>query len=136
VIVKFFCLIGLGCYVVLSCLDFVLTFALIRLSDGMAYEANPIAALCLDELGWGGLAAFKLALVTVFVGTVGYVMVKRKWIGAVLAVYGCSMMLGVVLYSQDLIAETRHEIANRSPAWGAAPKDPLKEPYLGLFAQR
>jgi len=136
VVVKAFCLLGLGLYVVLSVADFVLTFALLKLSDGFAYESNPIAAACLTHHGWGGLAAFKATLVAVFVGTVGFVSLKRKWLGAMLAVYGCSVLVSVVLYSNQLIAEARQHISTRGPSWGPPPADPLKEPYLGLFAKR
>jgi hypothetical protein len=136
VAVKVLCLFGLGLYVALSIADFVLTFALLELSDGYAYESNPIAAKFLDQHGWFGLAAFKTALVLVFVGTVGYVARRKKWVGVMLAAYGCTMLTCVVIYSQHLISETRHEIASRGPEWGPPPADPLREPYLGLFAQR
>ncbi len=134
--VKAFCLIGLGFYVALSVVDFILTFALLKLSDGIAYESNPIAAAFLEAHGWHGLAAFKAALVLVFVGTVGFVSTRKKWVGAALAVYGCAILSSVVVYSQELIGEARQEIATRGPGWGPPPTDPLKEPYLGLFAQR
>lgn len=134
--VKLFCLIGLGFYVALSVADFILTFALLKLSDGIAYESNPLAAACLDRHGWIGLAAFKAALVLVFVSTVGFVATRKKWVGAMLAIYGCSMLAGVVMYSQQLIGEARHEISTRGPGWGPPPADPLEQPYLGLFAQR
>ena len=127
-VIKAFCLLGLGLYVVLSVADFVLTFALLKLSDGFAYESNPIAAACLTHHGWGGLAAFK--------ATVGFVGLKRKWLGAMLAVYGCSVLVSVILYSNQLIAEARQHISTRGPSWGPPPADPLKEPYLGLFAKR
>jgi len=136
VVAKAFCVAGLGLYVALSVTDFVLTFSLLKLSDGLAYESNPIAAACLDRHGWFGLAAFKAALVLVFVGTVGYVMRRKKWVGVCLAVYGCAILTSVVTYSQQLIGETRQEIANRSPAWGPPPANPLEEPYLGLIAKR
>lgn len=135
-VVKAFCLLGLGTYVALSAADFILTFALLKLSDGIAYESNPIAAACLDQHGWLGLAAFKSALVLVFVASVGYIMTKRKQVGACLAVYGCAMLCSVLIHSQQLIGEARHEIATRHAGWGPPPADPLKEPYLGLLAQR
>jgi hypothetical protein len=136
VTVKVLCLLGLGLYVALSVTDFILTFALVKLSDGIAYEANPIAASFLDSHGWGGLAVYKAALVAVFVGSVVVVMRRKKVVGALLAVYGCALLSGVVFYSQQLIGEARHEIATRGPGWGPPPADPLKEPYLGLFAKR
>ena len=134
--VKVFCLLGLGLYVALSVADFVLTFALLKLSDGIAYESNPIAAAFLDRHGWGGLALFKATLVLLFVGSVGFIAMRKRRVAALLAVYGCAMLTSVVIYSQQLIGEARHEIATRGPGWGPPPTDPLKEPYLGLFAKR
>lgn len=135
-VVKAFCLLALGLYIGLSILDFVFTFALIQLSDGMAYESNPIAAAFLDRHGWYGLAAFKAIGVMVFVGSVAFVTVRRRWVGAAVATFGCAVLFSVVSYSHQLIAETRREIATRSVGWGPPPPDPLKEPYLGLFAKR
>ena len=94
-----------------------------------AGNALPAGGACV-----GGRVA--TALVLVFVGTVGYVATRKKRVAALLAVYGCAMLTSVVLYSQQLIGEARHEIAIRGPGWGPPPADPLREPYLGLFAQR
>jgi hypothetical protein len=134
--VKTFCWLALGLYVTLSAVDFVFTFALIRLSDGMVYESNPIAAAFLDRHGWLGLAAFKLAGVLVFVVAVSMVMVRKRWVGAAVAAFGCGVLISVVSYSHQMLQEARHEIATRNAGWGAPPPDPLQEPYLGLFAER
>ena len=136
VVVKTFCLLALGLYAVLSIVDFVLTFALLQLSDGLAYESNPLAAACLDRHGWYGLAAYKTLFVFIFIGTVAFVTMRKKWVGAALAVYGCAVLVSVVMYSQQLIGEARQEVSMRSAAFGPPPPDPLKEPYLGLFAKK
>ena len=136
VLVKTFCLLALGLYVALSIVDFIFTFALIQLSDGIAYESNPIAAACLDSHGWYGLAAFKTVGVLIFVTTVAMVTVRKRWVGAAVATFGCAVLFSVVCYSNQLIDETRHEIATRNIGWGPPPPDPLKEPYMGLFAKK
>ena len=61
---------------------------------------------------------------------------RKKWVGAALAIYGCAVLVSVVMYSQQLIGEARQEVATRSAAFGPPPQDPLKEPYLGLFARK
>ena len=135
-VVKTFCLLALGLYAVLSIVDFVLTFALLQLSDGLAYESNPLAAACLDRHGWCGLAVYKALFVFIFIGTVAFVTMRKKWVGAALAVYGCAVLVSVVMYSLQLIGEAQQEVATRSPVHGPPPPDPLKEPYLGLFAKK
>ncbi|HEY3788128.1 MAG TPA: DUF5658 family protein [Urbifossiella sp.] len=134
--VKSYSLLALGLYIVLSVVDYIFTFALIQLSGGLAYESNPVAAAFLNHHGWYGLAAFKAAGVLVFVGTVGVLTIRRRWVGAAVATFGCAVLFSVVSYSNKLIAETRHEIATRNAGWGPPPPDPLKEPYLGLLAKR
>jgi len=82
------------------------------------------------------LAAFKIVGVLIFVSTVAMVTVRKRWVGAAVATFGCGVLFSVVCYSHHLIDQTRHEIATRSAGWGPPPADPLKEPYLGLFAKR
>ena len=136
VVVKTFCLLALGLYALLSIVDFVLTFALLQLSDGLAFESNPFAAACLDRHGWCGLAVYKALFVFIFIGTVAFVTMRKKWVGAALAVYGCAVLVSVVMYSLQQIGEAQQEVATRSPVHGPPPPDPLKKPYLGLFAKK
>jgi hypothetical protein len=136
VIVKAFCLLALGTYIALSVVDFIFTFALIQLSDGAAYESNPLAAACLEGHGWLGLAAFKAVGVLVFVSTVALLTLRRRWVAAAVATFGCGVLFSVVSHSHDLIGEMRHEMTTRSAGWGPPPPDPLQEPYLGLFAEK
>lgn len=133
---KLICLLGLGVYCILSVVDYVFTFALIHLSGGTAYESNPVAAACLERHGWNGLAAFKVGGVCVFVVAVGLLASRRPQIAAGVAALGCAVLLTVTTYSHRLIVETRAEIATRDAGWGPPPRDPLREPYMGLFAAR
>ena len=130
-VVKTFCLSALGLYAVFSVVDFALTYSLFQLSDGLAYESNPIAAACLDRHGWMGLAAFKAVLVFVFIGAVAVVAMRRKWVGAALSIYGCAVLISVVMYSQQLIGEARQDRAIRHAGWGT----PEPDSSLDFFAK-
>lgn len=103
---KLFCLVGLGFYVALSVADFALTFSLIEGSGGEAFEANPIAAVWLEEHGWTGLAAFKGAGVLVFLGTIALLVRRRPRVAAGLVALGCSVLIGVTTYSGQLMGKT------------------------------
>lgn len=103
---KLFCLAGLGLYVALSVVDFTLTFTLIEGSGGRAFEANPVAAVWLEEHGWAGLAAYKAAGVLVFLGTIVLLVRRRPRIAAGLVAIGCSVLIGVTTYSRGLIGKT------------------------------
>ena len=103
---KLFCLVGLGLYTALSAADFALTFSLIEGSRGEAFEANPIAAVWLEEHGWAGLAAFKAAGVLVFLGTIVLLVRRRPRVAAGLVALGCSVLIGVTTYSGRLMGKT------------------------------
>lgn len=133
---KRLCLFGLGFYAVLSVVDFVFTFALIRLSGGTAYESNPVAAAWLDRYGWSGLAVFKALVVLIFAGSVAVILCRRPQVAAGVVTLGCAVLLWVTAYSHDMIQDVRRELAERHPAFGPPPPDPLHEPFLGLFAAR
>jgi len=108
-----FCLVGIGMYGLLSIADFVLTFALIQTSGGLAYESNPVAAACLERHGWDGLAVFKIGGVVAFVGSVGLLTRYRPKVAAGLVVIGCAVLLGVTNYSHSMLGEVRRERAER-----------------------
>lgn len=103
---KLFCLVGLGFYTALSAADFLLTHTLIEGSGGQAFEANPIAAVWLEEHGWAGLAAFKAAGVLVFLGTIALLVPRRPRVAAGLVALGCSVLIGVTTYSGRLMGKT------------------------------
>lgn len=111
---KLFCLVGLGFYTALSAADFLLTHTLIEGSGGQAFEANPIAAVWLEEHGWAGLAAFKAAGVLVFLGTIALLVPRRPRVAAGLVALGCSVLIGVTTYSQGLIGQTDDPFAGHT----------------------
>jgi Domain of unknown function (DUF5658) len=130
---KLYCWAGLGLYCLLSAGDWMLTFALLQL-NGSAYESNPVAAACLEQYGWRGLALYKAAGVVVFLGAVVLLMRRKPAVGAAVVTLGCAVLLSVTTYSHKLIVESRHEIAAeealltwakrpaRSTAEGAPPR--------------
>lgn len=122
---KTFCAIGLGVYALLSAADLLLTISLLKTS-GEAYEANPAAAACLEQHGWGGLAAFKAGGVLMFFGAV-YLLARRKpGVAAGVVTFGCGVLLAVTLYSHALIRQAHAEDAEwqATKVRNSAPVDP------------
>lgn len=119
---KLYCWAGLGLYCLLSAGDWLLTFALLQL-NGSAYESNPVAAACLEQHGWRGLALYKAAGVSVFLGAVYLLIRRRPAVGAVVVTLGCAVLLSVTTYSHKLIVESRHAIAEEEAhlAWAKRP---------------
>jgi hypothetical protein len=99
-------LAGLVLFALLSLTDFVQTYALITRGDGAVYEANPVANAWLESHGWGGLAAFKLGAVAVFVGAAVLLAMRRPRAGAGVLALGCLALLSVTIYSSRLIANS------------------------------
>lgn len=89
-------------FVALSGLDLLLTRHLLESPDSGAYEANPVAALLLEQFGWGGLAAYKLACLTVVLGVVALVSRWRPATARRVLALGCGVLLVVVGYSAVL----------------------------------
>jgi hypothetical protein len=82
--------------------DLALTWALIRHGLGMVYEANPVAAWCLRQHGWAGLASLKVASLLAGSGLCVVISWRRpRAAGHVLAL-GCAATAAVVLYSGHL----------------------------------
>ena len=93
----------LALFAALSLADFALTRFLLERGGGAAYESNPVAAWWLTTFGWAGLAGFKLALVGLVVGLALVVSRYRPRAGGRVLAFGCSALLGVVLYSGFLV---------------------------------
>jgi hypothetical protein len=98
-----YCLAGLVLYAGLSVTDFALTYALV--TEGVAYEANPVAAAWLHRYGWAGLAWFKALGAAVFAVPAVLVARRRPRTGALLVTLGCLVMVWVVVYSNGLLAQ-------------------------------
>ncbi|MBA4065949.1 MAG: hypothetical protein C0501_19970 [Isosphaera sp.] len=105
---KWCCWAGLGLYAGLSVADWALTFALLK-TNPLAFESNPLAAACLEEHGWGGLAVFKAAGVAVFAGAVVLLARRRPPVAAGVVAVGCAVLLAVTGYSHRLLAQSDPE---------------------------
>lgn len=101
---------GLGLYALLSVADFQLTSALLRANDG-AYESNPVAAACLEQHGWDGLAVYKFAGVLVFAAALFLLIRHNPKAGAGVVTLGCVVLLSVTTYSQELLLDAHRENA-------------------------
>lgn len=111
---KTYCWIGLGLYAALSVSDLLLTRSLLR-ADDEAFEANPVAAVWLEEHGWAGLAAFKAASVLVFLGAVVLLLRRHPALAAGVVTAACAVLLTVNAYSHSLLRQSEREAA----AWEA-----------------
>jgi hypothetical protein len=106
----------LALFAALNLADLALTWHLVGRGGGAAYESNPVAAWWLVSFGWAGLAGFKLAAVGVVAALALVVSRSRPRVGGRLLAFGCSALLGVVLYSGFLV----HGLAAEASAPAAA----------------
>jgi hypothetical protein len=83
----------------LSLADLFLTWRLIQGSDGQVLESNPLANWWLANYGWGGMAAFKLAMFLIIGGLAGLIAWRRPQTGERILVFSCGAQSAVVLYS-------------------------------------
>lgn len=94
-------------YVLLSIGDFVLSYLLFSggtLNGNAAYEANPIAAWCLNHYGLiKGLLAYKVGMVIVVCLVVQLISFKQPRLGRLLLWLGIAATLWVVVHSLKLL---------------------------------
>lgn len=107
---------GMGLFALLSAADWMLTFALLRLEPG-ASEGNPLAAACLEQYGWDGLAIYKGGAIAVVLGSVWLIARRRPATAGGVLVFACSALLAVTMYTHELIRESHTE--RRNP-WSAS----------------
>jgi hypothetical protein len=119
--VKCFFWAGLGLYALLSVADWMLTFALLRIHPG-AVESNPLAAACLEQHGWRGLALYKTGGVLVFTAAVVLLLRRRPAIATSVVGAGCAALLWVTIYSHGLLCQAHREAEDRAHdfAWQEA----------------
>ena len=120
---KCFCWSGLGLYAILSVADWMLTFALLSAHPG-AVESNPLAAACLEQHGWDGLALYKLGGVVVFTAAVVLIIRRRPRVAAGVVALGCSVLLWVTTYSHSLLCDAHREAAERERGEWPSPMGP------------
>lgn len=115
--VKCVCWVGLAFYAFLSVLDWLLTFALLRLHPG-AVESNPLAAEWLSRFGWHGLALYKIAGVLVFFAAVVLILRRKPSVAAVVVTCGCATLVWVTIYSHGLVCQAHREaVAEYQTIW-------------------
>ncbi len=123
---------GLGLYALLSVVDWMLTFALLRINN-LAVESNPLAAAWLDRYGWRGLALFKAVGVGVFAVTVLLLLRRRPAVAAGVVTLGCAVLLMVTTYSHRLICESHREAEQaRETTWPRKKPTPPPENEFGI----
>jgi hypothetical protein len=83
--------------------DVVLTWRLLTTRPDVG-EANPLALAVLQQHGWAGAVALKLACTAVALGCVHLVRRRRPAFGGALLGGMCALMLAVVGYSAALLA--------------------------------
>lgn len=104
-------------FATLSATDFFLTWNLIREGNGPVYESNPTARWCLEQYGWGGLAAYKAVMVLFFVAVALVIHAARPRTGRRVLTAACCIVGTVVVYSCSLMGYVQAEEAN-GPALG------------------
>ena len=78
----------------LSVADLKLTSALLHAGGG-AYESNPVAAACLEQHGWHGLALYKAAGVVAFAGALCLLIRRSPKVAAGVVTFGCAVLLSL-----------------------------------------
>ncbi len=93
----------LAAFLVLSLADLILTKMLLEQSGGAIYEANPLADLIIQQLGWGALTFFKLGMVGMVASIIIYIACHQPATARKLVSFACVLMSGVVGYSTYLV---------------------------------
>jgi hypothetical protein len=143
---------GLFLFGLLSFGDLLLTWGLLRFTDGQVYEGNPLARWWFTHYGWQGLTTFKIGA-TLLVGALCVVIsFYRPRMGRNILVFACAALTVVVLYSSALAGYLNAPCLHRRTDWQSV-SEPESLPmakerkqrldqalrhsqdYLGLMAQ-
>jgi hypothetical protein len=102
----------------LSLADLVLTWLLVRRSNGTVYEGNPVAGWWLNHHGWLGLAVFKGGIVLLVAVLTLLISRSRPRFGGLLLGFACSIVAGVLVYSVTLasLEKGREEAEKKAEA--------------------
>jgi hypothetical protein len=112
-------------FVVLSCADLILTWALLHRDSTCVYEANPVAGWWLDRFGILGLGAFKGATLLVALGAILLLIGRQPHLAGRVLWFGCAAVGGVVLYSCTLGGYLEAALDERPD---------LRDPFPGLLS--
>ncbi|MBP3955882.1 hypothetical protein J8F10_11355 [Gemmata sp. G18] len=122
---KIFVLLGLGVFVLLSAADWVFTFTLLR-THPSAIESNPLAAACLEQYGWNGLAVYKAFGVLALILSVVLILRRRPVVAAGVVTFGCAALLSVTTYSHQMLCDLNREARElKQTEW---PQNELRAP--------
>jgi hypothetical protein len=96
-------------YVLVSVLDVVLTYLLLRQSVGEGarvtfYESNPFARWILHHYGIKGMIFFKFGLVSLVAVLAQVIATRRPVVARWVLLFGTAVVGGVVVYSGYLLA--------------------------------
>jgi hypothetical protein len=91
-----------GCFLIASALDLLLTWRLLTTPGAYFYEANPLAEHILRTAGWWGLGLFKLACVGTVVGVSALLARRRPWVARAALAVAVQVVCTVVGYSLAL----------------------------------
>ena len=90
------------CFLLLSVVDLLLTGWLL-VGEGPFFEANPLAAWCLQRFGWGGLAGLKAASLLLTAAGIAVLARRRPWIARGILAVGCLAVALVVFQGASLV---------------------------------
>jgi len=95
-------------FLMLSGIDFFLTWKLIAADDSEISEINPVASWVLQSFGWGGLAVYKVSLVAAIACVVFAIAWRRRMVAESVSIFGCGAQAAVVISSLLLLQGRNH----------------------------
>jgi Domain of unknown function (DUF5658) len=95
--------IGVAVFLMLSVIDFALTWRLVTAAHSEVDEINPVASWVLENFGWVGLAAYKLTLVSSIGIAVLIIASRRQALGTSVIMFGCGAQASVVITALMLL---------------------------------
>jgi hypothetical protein len=107
-------LIGIVIFLLLSATDFAFTWKLVAAANSDVDEVNPLASWILEQFGWGGLAAYKLTLVSFIAAVVAVIAHRRRHVGEAVMMFGCGAQASVVITSILLLQSSNPMEMNAS----------------------
>jgi hypothetical protein len=105
--------VSAAAFLLLSGIDFFLTWKLITSDASEVDEINPVAFWVLQSFGWSGLAVYKSLLVTAILALVLAIAWRRRSAAQSVSVFGCGAQAAVVVTSL-LILCGKHNHGNGS----------------------
>jgi hypothetical protein len=95
----------LALFALLSVADLLLTWVLLRHTDGMVYESNPIANALLTQYGWAGMVIFKFTDVLLVASIALLLCYFQPRAARRVLSMACGIVGSVTLYSVYLVVQ-------------------------------